>query len=132
MSTHAFRDAVVAHDHEALVATLAPDVTFSSPAVFKPYEGRDATAFVLAGVLQVFEDFRYIDELHGDDTATLRFVARVGDRHIEGVDLLRVGSDGLISDLTVMIRPLSGLQAVVEGMGRALAALQSGQNPAPS
>lgn len=132
MSTHAFRDAVVAHDHEALVATLAPDVTFCSPAVYKPYEGRDATAFVLSGVLQVFEDFRYVDELHGERSATLRFVARVGEREIEGVDLLRVGPDGLISELTVMIRPLSGLQAVVEGMGRALAALQASQGPPSS
>ncbi|MTD46908.1 nuclear transport factor 2 family protein [Conexibacter sp. W3-3-2] len=124
MSTLAFRDAVVAHDHAALVATLAPDVVFCSPAVHKPYAGRDATAFVLAGVLQVFEDFRYVDELHDGDRAVLRFRATVGDREIEGVDLLTVGADGLVTELTVMIRPLSGLQAVVEGMGRALAALQ--------
>lgn len=132
MSITAFRDAVVAHDHEALVATLSPDVTFCSPAVHKPYEGRDATAFVLSGVLRVFEDFRYVDELIGDGTATLRFRARVGDREIEGVDLLREGPDGQISELTVMIRPLSGLNAVVEGMGRALAELQAAQGtPAP-
>lgn len=128
MSTYAFRDAVVAHDHATLVQTLAPDVTFCSPAVHKPYEGRDATAFVLSGVLRVFEDFRYVDELHGDDTATLRFKARVGDREIEGVDLLRVGPDGLVTELTVMIRPLSGLQAVVAAMGEALAALQAQQS----
>lgn len=129
MSTTAFRDAVVAHDHEALVATLAPDVRFCSPAVHRPYEGRDATAFVLAGVMQVFEDFRYVDELHGDGSAMLRFVARVGDREIEGVDLLTVGADGAITELTVMIRPLRGLQAVVEAMGRALEALQAQQAP---
>ncbi len=127
MSITAFRDAVVAHDHEALVATLAPDVTFCSPAVHKPYEGREATAVLLAGVLQVLEDFRYVDELIGDGTATLRFRARVGDREIEGVDLLREGQDGLISELTVLIRPLSGLQAVVEGMGKALEAMQARQ-----
>ena len=50
MSIAAFRSAVEAHDHAALVATLAEDCVFKSPAVFKPYEGRDATAFVLAGV----------------------------------------------------------------------------------
>lgn len=127
MSTYAFRDAVVAHDHGTLVQTLDPDVVFCSPAVHKPYEGREATAFVLAGVLQVFQDFRYVDELHGDDSAMLRFKATVGDREIEGVDLLRVGPDGLVTELTVLIRPLSGLQAVVAGMGEALAALQAQQ-----
>ncbi|WP_372788052.1 nuclear transport factor 2 family protein [Paraconexibacter sp.] len=130
MSITAFRDAVVAHDHAALVETLSPEVTFCSPAVHKPYEGRDATAFILAGVLQVFEDFRYVDELIGDGKATLRFRARVGDRELEGVDLLTEGDDGLISELTVLIRPLSGLQAVVAGMEQALREMQSQAEPA--
>ncbi len=129
MSITAFRDAVVAHDHPALVATLAPDITFCSPAVHKPYEGRDAVAFLLAGVLQVLEDFVYIDEIIGDGKAMLRFRARVGDRDIEGVDLLKEGPDGLVSELTVLIRPLSGLQAVVDGMQAALARMQ-GDAPA--
>jgi len=121
----AFRSAVETHDHAALVATLAEDCAFSSPAVFKPYECRDATAFVLAGVLQVFEDFRYVDEIVADGRAMLRFVARVGDRQIEGVDLVRENADGEIAELTVLIRPLSGLQAVVAAMGEALATLQA-------
>lgn len=125
MSITAFRDAVVAHDHGALVATLAPDVVFCSPAVHKPYEGRDATSFVLAAVLQVFQDFRYVDEIIGDGKAMLRFRARVGDRDIEGVDLLTEGPDGLVGELTVLIRPLSGLQALVEAMQEALARLQA-------
>lgn len=125
MSTIAFRDAVVAHDHAALVATLAPDVTFSSPAVFKPYEGREMLTVILAAVLETFKDFRYIDELHGDQKAMLRFRAVVGDREVEGVDLLKVGPDGLVTDLTVLIRPLSALQAVAAAMGDAIAAMQA-------
>lgn len=125
MSIEAFRAAVETHDHAALVATLAEDCMFSSPAVFAPYEGRDATAFVLAGVLQIFEDFRYVDEIVGDGKAMLRFVARVGAREIDGVDLLRENADGEIVELTVLIRPLSGLQAVVAAMADALAALQA-------
>jgi hypothetical protein len=125
MSITAFRAAVESHDHAALVATLAEDVVFCSPAVHKPYEGRDAVSFLLAGVLTVLQDFRYIDEVVGDGKAMLRFVARVGDRDIEGVDLLKEGADGSISELTVLIRPLSGLQAVVEGMGAELARMQA-------
>jgi ketosteroid isomerase-like protein len=47
-----FRAAVEAMDHAAAVETLAEDVVFHSPATFKPFEGRDATAFVLAGVMR--------------------------------------------------------------------------------
>lgn len=116
-----FRAAIEAWDHEAMVATLAEDCTFHSPAVHKAYEGRDATAFVLAGVMRVLEDFRYVDELRGEKTSALRFVARVGDREIEGVDLLTHDDEDRVAELTVLIRPLRGLEAVVEGMQKALA-----------
>ena len=49
----------------------------------------------------------------------LEFVARVGDREVQGIDLLRT-ADGLVTELTVMIRPLSGLNAVVARMGEVI------------
>jgi hypothetical protein len=48
------------------------------------------------------------------------FDARVGDRDVQGLDLIRTGSDGLIEDLTVMVRPLSGALALRDAMGRQL------------
>lgn len=128
----AFRDAVERHDHASIVATLAPDCRFCSPAVHQAYEGRDATAFVLAGVVQVLEDFRYVDDVRDGDRAVLRFTARVGDREVEGVDLLRAGPDGQITELTVMMRPLRGLQAVVEAMQEALARVKAAQEQGPA
>ncbi len=107
---------------EAAVALLHPDVTFNSPAVFRPYEGRDAVAFILTTVAEIFEDFRYVDELTGANTHGLVFEARVGDRSLQGWDYLTVDDDGRITNLTVMIRPLSGLQAVVAEMGARLGA----------
>src|SRR5690606_26205966 len=52
----AFHDAVLAGDWDTAVAQLADDVVFRSPAVHKPYEGRDATAMILRAVATVFED----------------------------------------------------------------------------
>jgi hypothetical protein len=46
----------------------------------------------------------------------LVFRAHVGDRELEGVDLLHHDADGAIDRLTVMIRPLSALQAVATAM----------------
>ena len=63
---NAFRQAVETRDVEAMAAALHPDVTFRSPVVFKPYEGRDAVMALLSLVTQVFEDFEYLDELQGD------------------------------------------------------------------
>jgi hypothetical protein len=111
-----FRRAVEANDPEAMSAALAPDVVFRSPIVFRPYEGREAVMGLLSLVSQVFEDFRYVDELHGEDTSCLLFRARVGDRELDGLDYLRLGPDGLVTELTVMVRPLSAAHALARAM----------------
>ncbi|MGW0629281.1 nuclear transport factor 2 family protein [Streptomyces sp. NPDC002758] len=115
----AFRKAVEAGDLDAVEALLAEDVVFFSPVVFKPYAGKAITAAILRGVTRVFEDFRYDRELTGPDGRdhTLVFTARVGERELTGCDFIHVGDDGLIDELTVMVRPLSGAQALAEAMG---------------
>ena len=122
MDPHPFRAAVERADMDAAVALLADDVVFRSPAVFKPYEGRETVSTILRTVFGVFEDFRYTDELDGAGLHGLVFEARVGDRSLQGIDLLRLGADGRIAEFTVMIRPASGLIAVAERMGPALQA----------
>ncbi|MEU3901136.1 nuclear transport factor 2 family protein [Streptomyces sp. NPDC045251] len=115
----AFRAAVEAHDLDAVEALLAEDVVFTSPVAFKPYHGKAITAAILRAVARVFEDFRYervIGEADGRDHA-LVFTARVGDREIGGCDLLHLDEDGRIDELTVMVRPLSGAQALQAAMG---------------
>jgi hypothetical protein len=120
-AAQAFRAGVEARDIDAAVATLSPTITFNSPAVFRPYHGKETVAGLLRLVAETFEDFRYTDELaaHDADPAAhaLVFRARVSDRELEGMDLLRIGPDGLVSDLTVMIRPLSGLVALAQALG---------------
>ncbi|MFJ6074477.1 nuclear transport factor 2 family protein [Streptomyces sp. NPDC093065] len=114
----AFREAVEAHDLDAVEALLADDVVFSSPVVFKPYRGRAITASILRAVERVFQDFRYervIGEADGRDHALL-FTARVGDREISGCDFLSLDASGRIAELTVMVRPLSGAQALQAAM----------------
>ena len=122
MPPHPFRAAVERADMDAAVALLAEDVVFRSPAVFKPYEGHETVATILRTVFGVFEAFRYTDELEGDEIHGLVFTARVGDRSLQGIDLLRPNAQGQISEFTVMIRPASGLIALAERMGPALEA----------
>jgi hypothetical protein len=122
----AFREAVEAGDLAAMAAALDPEVTFRSPVVFRPYEGREAVMQLLTLVTQVFEDFRYVDELHGDGTSCLVFQARVGERELDGIDHLRHGPDGLVTELMVMVRPYSAATALRDAMGARLEALASG------
>ncbi len=115
-----FGAAMLAADMTAAAGLLHPDATFTSPAVFQPYRGRDAVLRVLTATAQTFEDFAYTGETHGPGVDVLRFRARVGRYQLEGADIVTTDDDGLITDVTVMVRPLRGLEALVAAMQQAL------------
>src|SRR3954454_16672690 len=102
--------------HEAL---LAENVVFTSPVAFRPYPGKAITAAILRAVIRVFEDFRYEREIGAPDSRdhALVFTARVGGRELQGCDFLHLDADGLIDELTVMVRPLSAAQELAAAMG---------------
>jgi hypothetical protein len=124
MSTAAsdFRDAIERRDLDGMVATLADDVVLHSPVSFKPFEGREEVARLFEILVRTFEDFRYTDDLPGEEVHAMIFRARIGDREVEGLDLIRPGPDGLIADFNVMVRPLTGVVALAEAVGPLLAA----------
>ncbi|MBJ7348537.1 MAG: nuclear transport factor 2 family protein [Thermoleophilaceae bacterium] len=123
---HPFRAAVEAEDHEGVHALLAEDVTFHSPVVFAPFEGRDLVAAVLLAASRVFEDFRYECEIgaEGARDHALVFKAQIGDREVHGCDFLHTNEAGLIDDFCVMVRPMSAMTVVAEAMKAQLEAAQ--------
>ena len=123
--SHPFREAVEGKDLELLRDALRDDVVLHSPTTHRPFEGRDTVMFILGHVVEMLEDFRYTGELADGTAHMLRFEARVGDRQIEGVDLLDLDDDGKVSKLTVIMRPISGVTRFNEAMGGRLAALDS-------
>src|SRR5882757_8011221 len=120
---HAFRRAAETKDLDLLRETLAEDVVLHSPILFKGFEGREVALVVLSNVIEVFEDFRYLDEVHGDGTVVLRFAAKVdGKFEIEGIDYLTLDDAGRVTDLTAFFRPLKAVTAFNERMKARLAA----------
>lgn len=115
----AFRTAVEAGDTDAAVALFAPDAVFHSPVAHRPHHGRAALGAVLRAVATVFEDFRYTGSYAGDGGHVLRFAARVGDRELEGVDVLEA-VDGQLTVLTVLVRPHSAATALRDRMAALL------------
>jgi hypothetical protein len=119
MQSDAFTAAVEAEDPEALTEALADGVVFRSPVVFKAYEGKSVVSAILTeGAMKVFDDFHYVHRFEDSDAAALIFKARVGDREVDGLDLLRFDAEGKVSELMVMVRPMSGLNALSEAMSR--------------
>ncbi|MET8427491.1 nuclear transport factor 2 family protein [Nocardia sp. NPDC004860] len=124
---HPFRKAVEARDEAAMAALLADNVVFSSPVAFKPYPGKAITAAILRGVMRVFEDFRYIKEIGAADSSdhALVFETTVAGKRITGCDFLHFDADGRIDEFMVMVRPLSGAQALAEAMAAQFERIQA-------
>ncbi len=111
-------------DFSELPAMTRSDVVFRSPAVYKPYHTAPVLHLILNTVMQVFEDFTYHREFISADglSVVLEFSARVGDRELKGIDMIRFDDTGKIAEFEVMIRPLSGLQALAAAMGTRIGA----------
>jgi hypothetical protein len=117
-----FRELIESGDVDGIGELFAEDIVFHSPITFHPFLGRETVARLIGQVAQVFEDFRYTDELEGDGTHALIFRASVAGRDLEGIDLLRFDAQGLIADFTVLVRPMSGLVPFAEAMAERAAA----------
>lgn len=111
------------NDLSNVTSLLHPEAVFRSPMAHTPYPGAAAVSLVLNTVIQVFSDFTYHRELASPDglNVVLEFSARVGDKDLKGIDMIRFNEDGQIVDFEVMVRPMSALQALGGEMGQRLA-----------
>jgi len=102
------------------LARIASDaVVFRSPAVYTPFVGKEAFLLIIGTVTEIFEDFRYHRQFATaeGDSAVLEFAARIGDKSLKGIDMIRFDEDGLIAEFEVMIRPANALMVLAERMG---------------
>jgi len=118
-----FRRGVESRDVAVMMEAFADGAVLHSPITFKPFEGKEAIARLLGILMQVFQDFRYTDELTAEDgTKALIFRTRVGERDVEGLDLIRFDDTGRIVDFTVMVRPRSAVEALLKEVSSRLMA----------
>lgn len=117
MLAQRLRAAMEAKDHAAVVSLFSPDIVLHSPILGTRFEGAAAVSDLYAGLIEGFTDYRYTRELAGEGEYTLGFEGTVRGKRLEGVDIVRAGDDGLIAEMTIMIRPLSGLIAFLVGIG---------------
>jgi hypothetical protein len=98
-----------------------------------PTKDESSSRGLLAAVSEVLEDWRCVRELGapGAPDQGLVFRARVGDREVEGCDFIHLDENGQIDEFYVMVRPLSGLIALAEAMGRRLDQVAGGHQAAP-
>ncbi len=120
---HAFRAAVAAGEFDTIGRIFAEDVVLHSPIAHRPYQGREIVATIIGAVAEVLQGFRFEKEMgvpEADDRVLL-FRATVSDLEIQGCDFVHTADDGLIDEITVMLRPLKAVAAFAERMGEEFA-----------
>lgn len=119
----AWHDMIARGDLSDLPAFLSEAVVFRSPVAHTPYEGVAKVALILRTAAAVFSDFSYHRSFATGDgrSIVLEFSARVGERALKGIDMIRFDGQGRIVEFEVMVRPATGVQALGEAMAAALA-----------
>lgn len=115
-------------DAAALDTILARDCVFLSPVVHKPQLGSDLTCMYLGAAMAVFNDsFHYTREVVQAPHAVLEFECEVDGILVNGVDIITVNDEGLISEFRVMVRPRKGMEMLQQKMFAMLEALADAQ-----
>ena len=99
---------------------LADEVEFHSPTVWKPKQGKQITAYILKTVMGIFQDFTYHRQFISGNSVVLEFSAMVAGKNIKGIDMIRWNDQGKIEHFEVMIRPINGLQLMLDKMTKNL------------
>ena len=106
---------------------LAEDVTFYSPVVHTPQQGKAITNLYLVSAFSVFfnDSFRYVRELHGERDAVLEFELEIDGIQVNGVDMMSWNDDNKITSFKVMLRPLKAVNLIHQHMGAMLEKLKN-------
>ena len=115
--------AIGSGDPSQIGSLLADDVVFYSPVVHTPQRGKYITMMYLAGAGQVLKDgFEYQQKIIQGREAAMVFTCKIEDIEVEGIDIIELNEEGLITSFKVMIRPLKAVHKVHEQMGKLLEA----------
>jgi hypothetical protein len=111
-----------AHDPALLDGLLHDDVTFHSPVVHTPQQGKAITQAYLSAAMAVLgnAEFRYVRTFDCGERSVLEFHTVIDGIEINGVDMIEWDAEGRITDFKVMVRPLKAVQTLHAGMAEML------------
>ena len=97
---------------------MTEEVVFYSPYVYTPIKGKKNVSRYLeaAGMVFLNSDFRYIEEIIGDNQACLVFEVTISDLYVNGVDFLIWNDQQKLTEIRVFVRPFEALNAIKKFM----------------
>jgi hypothetical protein len=105
---------VETRDFDALGAILAESPTLGAPPYWQKLAGHDVVHTLLGIILETLEEFTYRREWIHERELALEFTGRVDGMDLQGIDLITIDAAGQLTNIDVMIRPLSAVQALMK------------------
>lgn len=99
-------------DWDKLPDLLADDLTYSNQSEATPLRGKDILIGSIRMSFDVFEHFEYARHFSGDEGHVLEFRGNVRGTSFFGIDIIRFDAASKITDLVVMIRPMSAIAKI--------------------
>jgi hypothetical protein len=110
-----------ARDPAGLADLLADDVVFRSPAVHGDQAGKEpTTAYLSAAIVVLGPSLSYRRQWYAERNAVLEFEAELDGLQVHGIDMLQWDDEGRLVEFTVMVRPIRGLEKLIEKMAAEL------------
>jgi SnoaL-like domain len=108
-------------DPAGLADLLADDVVFRSPAVHGDQQGKElTTAYLSAAIVVLGHSLAYRRQWYAERNAVLEFEAELDGLQVHGIDMLQWDDEGRLVEFTVMVRPIRGLEKLIELMAAEL------------
>jgi hypothetical protein len=117
---------------ERFAELLAPDVIFHSPVFVHPITGRDAVAELLETAHTIFGVPTYRLGLREDIDTMLLFDGEVDGETLQVAVVIGDGPQGLIKELTVLMRPLPVVRRFGEEVMTRLGLTEADDTPSGS
>ena len=112
-----YSQALSAFDPEAIVASLSDEITIRVAVHDQPLQGKDTAAFLCGVLTQELTPFRLVGEIVEGDQSVVLFQTTLRGQRADGLNVVTLQPEGLVSELTVFFRPLATLQLIAEVIG---------------
>ena len=109
-------------DTSALAQVLAEDVSLGAPPYWDKLRGRKIVQHLLGLIVHTIDGFTYHREWRNGREFALEFSGRVGDRELQGIDLISLDERLRISNIDVLMRPVNAVVALRELIAPQMAA----------
>ena len=103
-------------DAATLATALAADVVFRTPILPETLHGKDLAVRYLEETRKAITDLTYYDTVGDDELKIMFWRGQVIGRDIEGATITKINVDGLVNDLTVLMRSWSVVQLFRDAM----------------